>query len=234
MTTRQWLVVVAFLACILGFLIMPAVRSAREAEQRYICPNNLKQICLAIQNYHNRHGRFPASATFDNRRRPLLSWRVTILPFMDEEALYREFHLDEPWYSPHNKALLSKMPKAFACPSNERRKGYSEMSAYQVIVGPNSMFTGGPDGVRLDDVTDGTADTILVVETSDLAPWTAPHDVAFDSASTVAVCGSGHPGGFNAAMADGAVKFLKSTTDPGVLLSLMTRNGGEVIRPEQY
>ena len=76
-------------------------------------------------------------------------------------------------------------------------------------------------------MTDGAADTILVVETNDLAPWTAPHDVAFSSASSLGTCGSGHPGGLDAAMADGSIRFIKSTIDPGVLWSLMTRNGGE-------
>jgi prepilin-type processing-associated H-X9-DG protein len=74
----------------------------------------------------------------------------------------------------------------------------------------------------------------LVVETNDLAPWTAPHDVAFSSASSLGISGSEHPGGLNAAMADGSIRFIKSTIDPGVLWSLMTRDGGEVIKPEQY
>ncbi len=153
---------------------------------------------------------------------------------MGEDALYREFRLNEPWYSPHNRTLLGKMPAAFACPLSEGRKGWAEMSTYQVIVGPQTMFTGGPAGVRRDDVTDGTADTILVVETNDLAPWTAPHNMAFSSASSLGTCGSGHPGGLHAAMADGTIRFIKSTIDPGVLWSLMTRDGGEVIKPEQY
>jgi Protein of unknown function (DUF1559) len=72
------------------------------------------------------------------------------------------------------------------------------------------------------------------VETNDLASWTAPHDLAFSSASSLGACGSGHHDGLNAAMADGSVHFIKSTIDPGVLWSLMTRNGGEVIKLEQY
>jgi prepilin-type processing-associated H-X9-DG protein len=130
--------------------------------------------------------------------------------------------------------ITRKMPAAFACPLNEERKGWAEMSTYQVIVGPQTMFTGGTAGVRHDEVTDGTSHTILVVETNDLAPWTAPHDVAFSSASSLGTCGSGHPGGLNAAMADGSVHFIKPTIDPDVLWSLMTRNGGEVNKPEQY
>jgi prepilin-type processing-associated H-X9-DG protein len=234
MTIKRWLGVVAVLALFLGLIIMPAVRIVREGEQWRVCPNNLKQIGLAMYNYHDRHGCFPAAATYDDRGRPLLSWRVTILPFMEQESLYREFHLNEPWYSPHNKTLLGKMPAAFACPHNEDREGWAAMSTYQVIVGPQTMFTGGTAGVRRDDVTDGTANTILVVETNDLAPWTAPHAVAFLSASSLGTCGSAHPGGLNAAMADGAIRFIKSTIDPDVLWSLMTRNGGEVIGLEQY
>jgi prepilin-type processing-associated H-X9-DG protein len=234
MKMKRWLGVLAAMGLFLWLIIMPALRAVRERARRAVCPNNLKQIGLAMHNYHDRHGCFPAAATFDDRGRPLLSWRVTILPFMEEDALYREFHLNEPWYSPHNRTLLGKMPAAFACPLNEGRKGWAEMSTYQVIIGPQTMFTGGTAGVRLADVTDGTANTILVVETNDLAPWTAPHDVAFSSASSLGTCGSGHPGGLNAAMADGSVHFLKSTIDPGVLWSLITRDGGEVIKPEQY
>jgi prepilin-type processing-associated H-X9-DG protein len=206
MTIKRWLGVVAALALFLGLIIMPAVRAVRERARRMVCPNNLKQIGLAMYNYHEHYGCFPAAATFDDRGMPLLSWRVTILPFMEQESLYREFHLNEPWFSPHNKTLLGKMPAAFACPRNQGREGWTEMSAYEVIVGPQTMFTGGTSGVRRDDVTDGTDKTILVVETNDLAPWTAPHDVAFASASSLGTCGSGHPGGLNAAMADGSIR----------------------------
>jgi prepilin-type processing-associated H-X9-DG protein len=108
------------------------------------------------------------------------------------------------------------------------------MSTYQVVIGPQTIFNGGTAGVRRGDVTDGAANTILVVETNDLAPWTAPHDVAFSSASSLGASGTEHDGGFNAAMADGSVHFLKSTIDPGVLWSLMTRDGGEVIKRELY
>jgi prepilin-type processing-associated H-X9-DG protein len=235
MTTRQWIGVVAATALVLGGLVVPLVHAIREADRYRVCPNNnLKLIALAMLNYHGLHGCFPPAATFDPNGRPLLSWRVTLLPFMGESALYQKFCLDEPWYSSRNKPLLSKMPAAFACPYNSERQGYSEMSPYQVIVGPRTMFTGRPIGVRLDEVTDGTSDTILVTETNDLAPWTAPHDVAFTTASSFGTCESEHAGGFNTAMADGSVKFIKSTIDPGVFWSLMTRNGGEVIKPEQY
>ena len=224
----------AALALFVWLIIMPAVRTARERARRTVCTENLKQIGLAMHNYHDRYRCFPAATTFDDRGRPLLSWRVTILPFMGEDALYREFRLNEPWYSPHNRTLLGKMPAAFACPLNEERKGWAEMSTYQVVVGPKTMFTGGTSCVRRADVTDGTANTILVVETNDLTPWTAPHDVAFSSASSLGASGSEHLDGLNAAMADGSVHFIKSKIDPAVLWSLMTRDGGEVVKPDQY
>ena len=182
MTIKRWLGVVAAVALFLWLILIPALRTASEKARRYDCTNDLKQIGLAMHNYHDRYGCFPAAATFDDRGRPLLSWRVTILPFMEENALYREFRMNEPWYSPHNRTLLGKMPAAFACRLNKARKGWAEMSTYQVIIGPQTIFTGGPAGVRRADVTDGTANTILVLETNDLAPWTAPHDVAFSSA----------------------------------------------------
>jgi hypothetical protein len=234
MTIKRWLGVLAAMALFLWLIIMPAKRELDERLGRDACTHNLKQIGLAMHNYHEHYGCFPAAATLDDRGRPLLSWRVTILPFMEQDALYREFHMNEPWYSPHNRTLLGKMPAEFACPLNEGQKGQAERSTYQVIVGPQTMFTGGTAGVRLNDVTDGATDTILVVATNDLAPWTAPHDVAFSSASSLGVSGTGHTSGLKAAMADGSVRFFKSTNDPGVLWSLMTRDGGEVIKPDEY
>ena len=97
-------------------LLLPAFRSAREAARRAQCTNNLKQIGLAFHNYHEANGCLPPAAITDGSGKPLLSWRVALLPFIEASPLYSRFHLDEPWDSPHNLALLDPMPSSTPAP----------------------------------------------------------------------------------------------------------------------
>ena len=149
---------------------------------------NLKYIGLAMHNFAERHdAAFPAAAIRKDGK-PLLSWRVAILPYLDQEALYEKFHLDEPWDSPHNKALLEQMPDIYA---PGRRKDRSEHSTYyQVFAGPGALF-GGDEGTKLADVKDGMAMTLMVVEAARPVPWTKPEDLPFDESKPLA--GAGRP-----------------------------------------
>src|SRR5438093_7201056 len=88
--------------------------AANEKEARQTSVNNLKQLALAMHNYHDTYGHLPPAALKNKKGKPLLSWRVALLPFVEEDKLYKEFRLDEPWDSAHNKKLLAKMPKLFA------------------------------------------------------------------------------------------------------------------------
>ncbi len=214
-------------------LLLPAVQAAREAARRAVCTNNLKRIALAMFNYESAHGHLPAAAAYGADGKPLLSWRVLILPYLEEESLYRQFHLDEPWDSPHNKPLADRMPSVFRCPSEVIPDG---LTTYVVVVDPRSTFTGTPQGVSLSDVTDGTANTLAVAEAASPVPWSRPEDLSLASSAPAFGMGSKHPGGFDASMADGSVQFIKSSTanpiSPQVLKALVTRNGGEpVARP---
>lgn len=96
--------------------IIDAIAQAREAARRSTCKNNLKMIGLAMHNHHSVHGQFPAAASMSTDGKPLLSWRVQLLPFLNAASLYNEFKLDEPWDSAHNKKLIAQMPAVFACP----------------------------------------------------------------------------------------------------------------------
>ena len=90
---------------------------AREAAIRAQCTNNEKQIALALHNYHDQHNSFPPAFSQGKDGKPLLSWRVLILPFLDQQqALYDQFHLDEAWDSPHNRTLIAKMPAVLSLP----------------------------------------------------------------------------------------------------------------------
>ena len=214
-------------------LLLPAVQAAREAARRAQCSNNLKQIALAMYNYESANGTFPPAAITGPDGKPLLSWRVAILPYLEQQAVYDQFHLDEPWDSPHNKALAEKVtPPVFLCPSNA--VGMVGHAHYRVLTGPGTAFE-GTKGHRIAEFTDGTSNTLMVVESNDTAPWTKPEGIdAADPAGMLDEIGSGHPGGFNAAFADGSVRFLKQTIAPAVLKALSTRNGGEILNSDDY
>ncbi len=208
-------------------LLLPAVQSAREAARRTQCMNNLKQIGLAMHNYHDTFNHFPAAAIRDKDGKPLLSWRVAILPFIEQNALYNEFKLDEPWDSPHNKALIDRMPKTYACPSGTMENG---LTPYQVFTGNGALFDVEKE-TGIARITDGTSNTLMVVEAKTGVSWTKPEDVPFnpEDEALPSELGSKHPGGFNALLADGSVYFLKNSIDLDVLRKLITKAGGEVV-----
>lgn len=133
---------------ILVALLLPAVQAAREAARRNQSLNNVKQIVLALLNYESTYGHFPPQAICAADGTPLLSWRVAILPFLEEQALYERFKLDEPWDSPHNKALLAEMPDVYHDPSSARSSAEGNTD-YLGVSGPAAIFDGSPNGVAL-------------------------------------------------------------------------------------
>ena len=170
--------------------------------------------------------------TQDPDGKPLLSWRVLLLPFLEQNALYQKFKLDEPWDSPTNKALLSQMPNVYRCPSWPGGDT-SENSIYQVLIGPGTLFEKA-EGTPIAEVTDGTSNTLMVVESKAPIPWSQPSGLAFTPKTPIQGLGSAHPGGFNALIADGSVKFIKTSISEATLDALVTRNGGEVIDASSF
>jgi hypothetical protein len=214
-------------------LVAVPIAQAREGARRSQCINNLKQIGLAMHNFHSVHGTFPAAYSTSKDRKPLLSWRVHILPYLEQKALFDEFHLDEPWDSPHNKALIPRMPATYACPSGSRTLAREGKTSYLAPRGPATIFPGA-QAVKLQDITDGASNTILVVDAGDAlaTTWTKPDDweVAPDF-KTQGLFGH-HPRGTSFGFADGSVRFLKETISRKLLQSLTSRNANEVISPD--
>ncbi len=213
-------------------LLLPAVQAAREAARRAQCINNLKLIGLAFHNVLSTTDAFPANIV-DKDGKPLLSWRVAILPYIEQQDLYNEFKLDEPWDSPHNKPLLSRMPTTYSCPSNPPKDpSLTNFVGFEV---PGGILEKGRK-VRLADVTDGTSNTLAVVESSMSVPWTKPEDPPSDPGARPSLHGAGskHPGGFNALFADGSVRFLKNSISLAIFEALVTRAGGEVVGPGAF
>ncbi|QDT11751.1 DUF1559 domain-containing protein [Planctomycetes bacterium K23_9] len=160
-------------------LLMPAVSQARFAARGQRARNNLKQIGLAMHNYHSAYRKLPDAVSRDADGKALLSWRVHILPFIEQQALYEEFHLDEPWDSEHNLKLIPKMPDTYKHASMNTPPG---QTVYQVPMGEGTMFH-SEKPTRFRDVLDGLSNTIMVVETNADAAvqWTKPEDLKIDA-----------------------------------------------------
>jgi prepilin-type processing-associated H-X9-DG protein len=223
---------VGFLACggVGVALLLPAVQAAREAARRMECSNNLKQIAIAMHNYHEAYRTFPCAYTVDEEGKPLHSWRTLLLPFIEQQALYEQIRLDEPWDSPHNRPLADTVIPVYSCPSSP------ELGAtnYMVVVGPGTIFEGA-EAVGIAKITDGTSNTIMVVEVTDTAtPWMAPVDLSIEQMQFRINGGpseaqSRHPGGVNVAMSDGSVQFIADSLDPQTLKALLTRDDGQAV-----
>ena len=224
---QSQLIMVA-VAGMLVALILPAIQAAREAARRSQSMNNMKNLMLSLHNYHDTRKTFPAHASYSLDDKPLLSWRVHVLPYLEEQALYNEFHLDEPCDSEHNRKLIAKMPAVFANPKLDAAEGKTN---YLAVVGEDCIFDGSADGIGFRNISDGTSKTIALVEANadQAVEWTKPDDWEFDPKNPKAGIGDFRPGGCNAAFADGSVQFISNAIDPDVLKALFTRNGREVV-----
>ncbi|HEY8506695.1 MAG TPA: DUF1559 domain-containing protein [Gemmataceae bacterium] len=190
-----------------------------------VSQNNLKQIGLAIHNYHDVNGHLPANVVGKDGK-VLLSWRVLLLPYLEQEELYKQFKLDEPWDSEHNRKLVEKMPEVFRSPVQDRK--LVGKTTYLAPVGKDTIFPGEP--IRIQDISDGTSNTIMVVEASDprAVIWTRPDDLPVGGDDPLPDLTGHYMDGFNALFGDGSVRFVSASIDPKTLRALFTRNGGEV------
>lgn len=218
------------LACsvpLLVGLLLPAVQKVREAAARTQDANNLKQISLAMHNYQDAMGRCVPSAITDARGRPLLSWRVELLPYLEQDVLYRQFKRDEPWDSPTNKPLLTQMPRVYAKPNYPESLARG-LTYYCVFVGPGAAFEPGKT-LRFSpqDFPDGLSNTLLITESSYGVPWTRANDLDYAPDRPVPPLGTADATGFNVALADGSVRFIRKDISETALRALITRNGNE-------
>jgi hypothetical protein len=222
-----------------GTMVAEGVKKARQAAARMTSSNDLKQIGLALHNFADVHGGpVPIHAVGakgqplkDAKDKPLLSWRVALLPYIEQGNLYQEFRLDEPWDSPHNKKLIEKMPKFFEPKNMPGKPGYTR---YQMVVGPNAL---SPAGMRIPaSFPDGMSNTIAVVEGAEPVIWTKPDDVMLTGKESPQDLrkkfGGLWPGGFNAVMWDGSVRFVKDTVSETTLQRAINPRDGQPLGPD--
>ena len=192
---------------------------------------NLRTLAIAMLNYESAFGKFPANAIYSDDGKPLLSWRVAILPYIEEEKLFDQFHLDEPWDSEHNIKLLDQMPNAY----HYLNSPGTNKTAYQALVGPGTIMNGTERGNKIGVIADGTTNSIMFVETDDefAQPWTKPADLKFDPDNPRNGLGNLRPDGFLAVYCDGSTHFIPNTVESEVLKHLGLISDGRVI-PKDY
>lgn len=210
---------------VLTGLLLPAVQAARTAARQMQSINDVRQIMLALLNYESTYRRFPGQAILSDDGKPLLSWRVAILPYLEQQELYNEFHLDEPWDSEHNIKLLERMPSVFMHRESNAPPGHT---VYLAPVGEDTGWS--EEGTRLREITDGTSNTIAVVQVdvSLAVPWTKPDDLDIQE----------HPGsswmsaaGTVVAFFDCSARKFSSVIADEAIDALLTKNGGETVSP---
>jgi hypothetical protein len=209
---------------VLGVLLMLGVENVREAAERSDC--SLSQIGLALHFYEDTYKRMPPAALCGKDGRPLLSWRVLILPYIEQDELYKEFKLDEPWDGPNNIRLLERMPRTYQLPGRKAKLVPPHHTTIHVFVGRGTPFE--DTELRLDrDFPDGRSNTFLIVEAGPPVPWTKPEEIPFDPDGPVPELEGVFKDGFRVVMADGSRRWVKKGTEPWAIRAAITRNGGE-------
>jgi hypothetical protein len=231
--------VVALAVCLgLGVWAIHAVREAQNAALKITCAGKMTQIALAMRNYSQKYGCFPPAYVTDKNGRPAHSWRVLLLPFLEEEKIYKAYRFDEPWDSPANRKVAEAVAKWFQCPAASHDKG-DVTTDYMMVVGEHTI-SDGPHGRKAKEITDGLSDTIMLVEVADSqVPWNKPEDLQFATMnfrinSTKRQCISGnHPDVAVVAFCDGSARRLDEKTNPELIKAMLTIDGGETIPKEK-
>ncbi len=224
--------VVALAALATSMIPRSAAQEERTPDEwaalRQASQENLKEIGIAMQNYHDVNKSFPAAYRSKNGK-PLLSWRVSLLPYLGASShqLYGEFHFDEPWDSQHNSALIARMPDVFRSPASKLDGG---RTVYLAPRGASTMFP-GKDPVKIRQIRDGTSKTIAIIEVDDAqaVPWTKPDDWEVDPDHPKLGFHGPFPDGVNTAACDVSRHFIPLDVEENVLKALLTIDGREPV-----
>ncbi len=206
----------ALAGCLLlaGFGIADEPKKPAAAKSAGDIKKDLHQLALAMHRYETAFGHLPPAAIRDKNGKPLLSWRVLALPYVGEEKLYKDFLLDEPWDSDHNKKLIARMPAIFRGPNTKLNEQFK--TVYLAPVEASTVFP--PDGrhVKLGNIFDGTANTIMLVEANDdsAVTWTKPADLRVDLTKPFHGLERPADGFFTVVMCDGYAQRMTSLGNP--------------------
>jgi len=218
--------------------LLPYVQSAREAGRRSQCANNMRNLALALHMYHDQHGHFPPPYVADSTGKPMHSWRVLILPYIEQGQLYAAYNFNEPWDGPNNRQLAATAPWIFRCPNDASPPG---MTNYFYVVGPGRMKEGKARW-EIGDFVDEP--TIMLVESNTAQiKWLEPRDLTVEEfitgINTRGISGPHDGGGdgkawrsercFHCATHDAKVHRIRADVDPETLRAMLTLDGGEEV-----
>ena len=206
--------------------------SLKNADASSGSVESLKRLTIAMHNFHDNYDQFPPQALVNKNGDRLLSWRVMLLPFLGQQKLYQQFHLDEPWDSEHNKQFIAQMPDVFST-----RNGQSPADFHTCLLAPiteNSVFGSRSLPTRIQDVTDGTSNTLLLVEAhvSKAVIWTKPEDLVIDVAVPILSLAPESTTGFWVSYVDGSVRFIMKDNSSKVINAIMSMNGNDTMHEE--
>lgn len=161
---------------LLLLLLIPAMMSVQDAKQQMLRGAMIRKVAIAFHQYHNDYHQLPALSIRSKNGLPLLSWRVTLLPFLGYDELYRQFRLDEPWSSDHNIKLLSQAPDCYLPVHHRNLVGHTHLVA---LTGSGSIYSEPKMTLREASLGDGLGETAMLGESARLIPWTKPDDEDF-------------------------------------------------------
>jgi hypothetical protein len=230
-TKVELLIVIAIVAALIGLMVSAVLffkedpRTTSDKEGRYVPGFCLKELAWAMFKYDEKHGRLPPAAVYGKDGAPLLSWRVILLPYLEQEDLFRQFKLDEPWDGPHNIQLLPRIPYSYA-----PLEGHPPLEPYttlfQVFVGKGTAFE-GREGWRLNEDFPRRSYTILIAEAGKSVPWTKPEDISYNESQPLPKLGGFFEGYSHVVMVDGmSVRVPQNISQARFRAAIMRNNDG--------
>ena len=220
--------------------------AVRECGRRATCMNNLKNIALALHDYHSMHGYFPKAYLTDKSAKPMHSWRMQLMPYIERNDIYGSYHFNEPWDGQNNQKHTTTCQHLFRCPSNGIENWDKPLTNYIAVIGPGTIWP-GDKSTRMEDIKDGPENTILLVEIADSdICWAEPRDITLEDAlgksndDPANVPASNHIGedsyffkgrpiAGHVVMADGSVRLLYKRLSSKDMAAMLSIAGGEKI-----
>jgi hypothetical protein len=212
----------------LGSIMAGLIGSPRAAAARSRTQNNLKQLAIGMHSYADANTQFPFPVSVGKKGKRLHSWRVALLPYVEQDQLFKQLKMDEPWDSEHNKAIFEKTPMPTVFAVEGVTKPGDKTTHMQVFRGNGAMFD-VLTPTKFANITDGTSNTVLIALAKKPVLWYQPDDLEFDPTKNPKEGLLFIEGLTTMALGDGSVRAIQDTVPEATFKALITKSGGEVV-----